>query len=93
MRSFPPISVLTCTQDQLKLSATMHDIDLAVENGQQAPELNAKEQRVAGLANLELLVSRVADEATGGTDGGGNLRQIQEFNAMLERAVAALEAR
>jgi hypothetical protein len=70
----------------------MHDIDLVVENGRQAPELGPKEQKVAELANLELLVSRVADQVAPG-DGNGNLKQIQEFNAFLERAAAALEAR
>jgi hypothetical protein len=71
----------------------MHDIDLAVENGQQAPELSPKEQKAAELANLEFLVSRVAGEATAGVEGGGNLKQIQEFNALLERVAAALESR
>ncbi|KAI0126495.1 AT hook domain-containing protein [Xylariales sp. AK1849] len=86
-------TVLTQRQGQLKLSSTMHDIDLAVENGRQAPELSSKEQKTADLANLELLISRVAGQATAGGDGNGNLKQIQEFNAFLERAAAALEAR
>ncbi|KAI1857093.1 hypothetical protein JX265_011294 [Neoarthrinium moseri] len=79
--------------DQLNLSSTMHDIDLAVENGRQASELNPKEQRTAELANLELLISRVADQASATGGGSGNLKQIQEFNAFLERAAVALEAR
>lgn len=71
----------------------MHDIDLAVEKGQAAPELSAAEQRQADLANLELLVSQVADQASSKSDGGGTLRQIKEFNAFLERTAAVLEGR
>ncbi len=72
----------------------MHDIDLAVENGQAAPELSPAEQKAADLANLELLISRVSDEACAGTGGGGGaLKQIREFNAFLERAAAVLEGR
>ncbi|KAH8204999.1 hypothetical protein TruAng_000882 [Truncatella angustata] len=80
------------TLDQLNLSTTMHNIDLAVENGRQAAELGPKEQKNAELANLELLVSRIAGQVTTG-EGNGNLQQIQDFNAFLERAAAALEAR
>ncbi|KAM0808080.1 hypothetical protein AB5N19_08421 [Seiridium cardinale] len=78
--------------NQLNLSTAMHHIDLAVENGRQASELAPKEQKAAELANLEWLVSRVAGQVTT-VGGSGNLKQIQEFNALLERAAAALEAR
>jgi hypothetical protein len=71
----------------------MHDVDLAVENGRSAPELNPAEKKAADLASLELLVSRVAGQASAGGDGSGSLKQMQEFNALLERAAAALEAR
>jgi hypothetical protein len=71
----------------------MHDIDLAVEKGQAAPELSPAEQKKADLANLELLISRVSDQACTGSDGGGTLKQIREFNAFLERAAAVLEGR
>lgn len=70
----------------------MHEIDLAVENGRQAPELGPKDQKTAELANLELLVSRVAGQVATG-NGSGNLKQIREFNAFLERAATALEAK
>ncbi|KAK4240979.1 hypothetical protein C8A03DRAFT_30948 [Achaetomium macrosporum] len=77
----------------ISLSSAMHDIDLAVEKGQAAPELSPAEQKKADLANLELLISQVADQACTKSDGGGALKQIKEFNAFLERAAAVLERR
>ncbi|KAK4172212.1 hypothetical protein QBC36DRAFT_338409 [Triangularia setosa] len=77
----------------ISLSSAMHDIDLAVEKAQAAPELSSAEQKRADLANLGLLVSRVADQASSKSDGGGTLRKIKEFNAFLERAAAAMEGR
>ncbi len=71
----------------------MHDIDLAVEKGQAAPELSPAEQKEADLANLELLISRISDQACSKSDGGGTLKQIKEFNAFLERAAGVLEHR
>lgn len=68
----------------------MHNVDLAIEQGRAAPELSAKEQKTAGLANLELLISRVAELACSNDPGGGALKQIKSFNAFLERAVAVL---
>lgn len=81
------------TLHQLDLSSAMDDIELAIENGKSVPDLNPKEQKVAELANLELLISRVASQASAASDGGGNLKQIKDFNAFLERAAAALERR
>ncbi|KAI1761236.1 hypothetical protein GGR53DRAFT_38644 [Hypoxylon sp. FL1150] len=81
------------TLHQLGLSSTMDDIELAMENGKTAPDLDPKEQKTAELANLELLISRVASQASTAGDGGGNLKQIKDFNAFLERAAAALERR
>lgn len=78
---------------QLELSSVMDDIELAVENGKSAPSLNPKEQKAAELLNLELLISRVTGQASAASDGGGNLKQIKDFNAFLERAAAALERR
>lgn len=71
----------------------MHDIDLAVEKGLAAEELSAAEQGKADLANLEFLISRVAEQACSKSGQGGTLKQIKEFNAFLERAAAALEGR
>ncbi|KAG6367932.1 hypothetical protein INS49_002132 [Diaporthe citri] len=74
----------------IKLSAAMHDVDLAMEQGRAAPELSAKDQKTADLANLELLIDRVREQACSDCPGGGNLRHIKSFNAFLERAAAAL---
>lgn len=71
----------------------MDDIELAIENGKSAPGLNPKEKKAAELSNLELLISRVASQASGGSEGGGSLKQIKDFNAFLERTAAALEGR
>lgn len=68
----------------------MHDVDLAVEQGRAAPELSAKKQKMAELANLELLISQVADQVCSSGPGGGALKQIKSFNAFLERAAAVL---
>jgi hypothetical protein len=71
----------------------MHDVDLVLEKGQEAPELSAAEKKTAELANLDLLVSMVSDQACSRSAGGGALNQIKEFNAFLERAATALESR
>ncbi len=69
------------------LSAAMHDIDLAVEQGRVAPELaTTAQQKAADLANLELVVRRVAEQVS-------SLQKIKEFNAFLERTAAVLEGR
>ncbi|KAI0847057.1 hypothetical protein F5Y00DRAFT_124606 [Daldinia vernicosa] len=82
------------TLHQLELSSAMDDIELAIENGKSAPGLDdPKEKKAAELSNLELLISRVASQASSGGDGGGSLKQIKDFNAFLERTAAALEGR
>lgn len=70
----------------------MHDVDLAIEQGRAAPALSAKDAKTADLANLELLIGKVAEQACGGGGGGGGgtLGQIKGFNAFLERAMAVL---
>jgi hypothetical protein len=80
-------------QYRLDTSALMQDIDLAVAQGQDAPELSRAELKQAELANLELIVSRVAEEASSASSTGGLLRQVRDFNAFLERAAVALEAK
>lgn len=79
--------------NQLGLSSTMDDIELAVENGKMAPELNPKQRRTAELANLDLLISQITNQVGLAGDGGGALRQIKDFNMFLERAALALEGR
>lgn len=71
----------------------MHDIDMAVERGRDAPELSRAQEKKADLANLELLVARITDEASSSSAAGGMLQQVKSFNAFLERAAIALETR
>jgi hypothetical protein len=42
---------------------------------------------------IELVLKRVAGEASNKGDSGGILKQAKEFNAFLERAALALETR
>ncbi|KAI0545810.1 hypothetical protein F4679DRAFT_559868 [Xylaria curta] len=79
--------------NQLGLSSTMDDIELAVENGKMAPELNPKEQKRAELANLDLLISQITNQVSVTGEGGGTLKQIKDFNMFLERVAVALEGR
>ncbi|KAK1994831.1 AT hook domain-containing protein [Colletotrichum falcatum] len=79
--------------NQLSLSSQMHDIDLAVDRGRAAPELGPAEKKTAELANLEILISRITDQACSQSGAGGTLKQIRDFNALLERAAVALEGR
>ncbi|KAF5025665.1 hypothetical protein F66182_2271 [Fusarium sp. NRRL 66182] len=78
---------------RLDTSALMHDIDMAVERGRDAPELSRAQEKKAELANLELLVARITDEASSASSAGGMLQQVKDFNAFLERAAIALESR
>lgn len=68
----------------------MHNIDLAIEQGQAAPEPSPKQQKMAELANLELIISRIAEQACSNGPGGGALNQIASFNAFLERTATVL---
>ncbi|KUI58157.1 hypothetical protein VP1G_05425 [Cytospora mali] len=74
----------------INVSSAMHDIDLAIEQGLAAAELSVKDQKTADLSNLELLVSRVTEQACSVSPSGGTLKQIRSFNAFLERAAAVL---
>jgi hypothetical protein len=65
---------------------------MAIEMGNSkdhAPEVDESPDMVG----TELLVKRVAGEVSNKGDSGGLLRKIKEFNAFLERAALALEAR
>lgn len=77
----------------LDASSLMHDVELAVEQGKEAPELSRAAQKEAELANLELLVTRVSEQASSSSFTGGILRQVRDFNSFLERAAMALESR
>lgn len=76
---------------RLDLSSLMYDIELAVGRGQESQELSPAEQKRAELANLELLIAQVSDEASSSSAFGGLLGHIKDFNAFLERAAIALE--
>ncbi|KAI1314297.1 hypothetical protein F5Y03DRAFT_336686 [Xylaria venustula] len=78
---------------QLGLSSAMDDIELAIENGKMAPELNPKDQKKAELANLDILISQITNQVSAAGDGGGTLKQIKDFNMFLERVAIALEGR
>ena len=80
---------------QLRIDAStlMHDIDLAVHQGKEAPELSREAQKAADLGNLDLLLARVCDQVSSASAQGGMLRQVKDFNAFLERAALALESR
>ena len=75
------------------MSTLMDDLDLAVEQGKEAPELSRAAKKQADLANLELLIARVSDQASSASSTGGMLHQVADFNAFLERAALALESR
>ena len=69
----------------------MHDIDLAVEKGREAPPLSGTARDAAGLGNLDLTLAQLSDQL--GSDANrGMLRTVREFNSLLERAAAALES-
>ncbi|ROW14822.1 hypothetical protein VPNG_03695 [Cytospora leucostoma] len=74
----------------ISASSAMHDIDLAIEQGRAAPELSPKDGKTADLANLELLISRITEQACSAGPSGGVLKQITSFNAFLERVAAAI---
>ncbi|KAA8577104.1 hypothetical protein EYC84_007108 [Monilinia fructicola] len=70
------------------LNRTAHDIELAVERGR-----SSSSHTDDGKANLELILKRVASEASSASGDGGILKQIKAFNAFMERAALALEGR
>jgi hypothetical protein len=79
--------------ERLELSTTMHNIDLAIDRGRTAPELSPARLKQAELANLELAIARISEQACSRSSGGGALKQIKDFNALLERAFVSLEAK
>jgi hypothetical protein len=75
------------------MSASMHEIDLALERGRAASELPRTAQKAGHLANLELLITGLSEQACSREKSGGILKGIRAFNGFLERAAVALEAR
>ncbi|RAL62971.1 hypothetical protein DID88_004058 [Monilinia fructigena] len=75
-------------EQQEVLNTTAHDIELAVERGR-----SSSSHTDDGKPNIELMLKRVASEASSVSDNGGILKQIKAFNAFMERAALALEGR
>ncbi|KAH8899357.1 hypothetical protein GQ53DRAFT_836411 [Thozetella sp. PMI_491] len=75
----------------IAISSSMHDIDMAIEKGQTAAEPTRAQKKEAELANLELLVSQVTDQACSRSASGGVYRQLKDFNDFLERTAEILE--
>jgi hypothetical protein len=76
-------------QDQATLNTSLHDIELAVplenEGAGATEELSPPD--------LATLVKEVVGIVSTKSAQGGVLKQIKDFNAFLERAALALEAR
>ncbi|KAG5929105.1 hypothetical protein E4U42_007139 [Claviceps africana] len=83
----------TESMSRLNASALMHDIDLAVAQGREAPELSQAAERTAELGNLDLVLAQISDQVSSASSTGGLLQQVRDFNAFLERAANALESR
>ncbi|KAJ3493787.1 hypothetical protein NLG97_g4509 [Lecanicillium saksenae] len=81
------------SKHRLSASNLMHDIDMAVDQGREAADLSSPARKEAELGNLELTISQVAENASSRGPTGGLLHQLQDFNAMLERAATVLESR
>ncbi|KAF7906603.1 hypothetical protein EAF00_000882 [Botryotinia globosa] len=75
-------------QQREVLNTTVHDIELAVERGK-----SSFDKTDDGKTNIELMLKRIASEASSASDGGGVLKQIKAFNAFMERAALALEGK
>ncbi|KAG5917070.1 hypothetical protein E4U61_003039 [Claviceps capensis] len=78
---------------RLNASALMHDIDLVVQQGREAPELSQAAERTAELGNLDLVLAQISDQVSSISSTGGLLQQVRDFNAFLKRAANALESR
>ncbi|KAM3083923.1 hypothetical protein ACMFMG_001971 [Clarireedia jacksonii] len=70
------------------INRTAHDIELALDRGRGSSDATDD-----GKPNIEVMLKRVAAEASSKTDSGGILKQIKAFNAFMERAALALEGR
>lgn len=64
---------------------------MAIDLGKQRQ--NDSDDQSTEMIGTEVLLKRVAGEVSNNSDSGGILRQVKEFNAFLERAALALEAK
>lgn len=85
--------IISSQQYRLNASDIMNDVEVAVEQGQEAAHLSERANREAELPNLELLVAQISETASSASLGGGLLSQLRNFNKFLERAAVALESR
>jgi hypothetical protein len=82
----------TKPQEQAALSTSLHDIELAVSRGlEKTPAGGAMDE--PAWPDLSILLRTIAGEVSSYSPEGGILKQVKEFNAFLERAALALEAR
>lgn len=79
-------------QNRDSLNAAVHDIEMAIEMGK-SNQTSANIDHSTDLVGMELLIKRVAGEVSVQGHSGGILKEIKEFNAFLERAALALEAK
>lgn len=79
------------------LNTSLHDIELAVDRGRQGgasdEEGGGEKSEALDLQSVEVKIKRVADLASGKSNGGGLLARIKSFNDFLERAALVLEAK
>ncbi|KAG4430993.1 hypothetical protein IFR05_013521 [Cadophora sp. M221] len=81
----------TYAQSRDDLNIAIHDIEMAIEMGK-AKQIDETDDST-DMIGTELLIKQIAGDVSNKGDSGGILRQIKEFNAFLERAALALEAR
>ncbi|KAH8816538.1 hypothetical protein F5884DRAFT_776585 [Xylogone sp. PMI_703] len=74
------------------LNSRIYDIELALERGKAKYPVNNMNS-VMDMTGTELLLKRLAQDVSCKSSNGGILKQVKEFNAFLERAAFALEAR
>lgn len=89
--SYCLVSLSNLDQSRDDLNIAIHDIEMAIEMGK-SKQSSATDHSTDKIGT-ELLIKRIASEVSNKGDSGGILRQIKEFNAFLERAALALEAR
>jgi len=76
-------------QERDALNSTIHDLEMAVEQGKAKTANHGKVE----LTGIELVLKRVASEVSNKSSDGGILKQIKDFNSFLERTALALETR
>lgn len=78
-------------QEDNDLNTMLHDIELAVQRGR-AQQDNDSDDGDRGANGLDVLIHDVAATVSS-ANGPGLLDQVKRFNAYLERALLAINAR